>query len=620
MKGNFVKNYYLGKAIGLMVLWVAALAGFLWLILGPLGKHFEHILLRVLLFAAVAALGAAGLRAWKPNAGWPVSVATAALIGGAVFQLLAAENTSLFRYVSNYPFSLGWSEASRYYYASLWLARPLYGVDAPPSVLHAARYLMQAAPFLIPGVPIWLHRLWQVFLFVCTSWLTAFLLLRRLHAEAGSVSHTASALPTSWLAPDPGVRNPARGTLLTIWAALFLLQAPVYYHLLVIPILVLWGFHARHFWRSLVVVCFASIWAGLSRLNWLPMPGLLAAAIYLLEIPLPQRRISSAIRYLIPPVIWVSLGAAVGYAAQTAYKLFSGNPREYFGSSFTSDLLWYRLLPSVTDHFGVLPAALLYALPLGLALFLYVAPRWRSFHFLRWSSLLAMLAILFTGGLIVSVKIGGGKGLHNLDAFWVLLLLVAGYVMMGKFAPDRGAELPDAARNTVSFDGRWWRMTIGLGLVLPLGFALASGGVMPTQNAADTQIALTVLRNELTPKAEAGGEILFISQRQLLTFNDLPGVRLVPEHETVFLMEMAMGNNQAYLQRFHQYLRDQRFALIIANPQNTTLQGRTHVFGEENDAWVKGVAVPLLCSYIPEVRLPEVNLIIYAPRPNADCP
>lgn len=615
-----MNNYYRGKAIGLIVLWVTALAGFLWLIMGPLGKHFEHIVLRVLLFGAVTALGATGLRAWKPTAGWPISVAIAALINGAVFQILAAENTSLLRYVSNYPFSLGWSEASRYYYASLWLTRPLYGVGAPPSVLHATRYLMQAAPFLIPGAPIWLHRLWQVFLFVFTSWLTAILLLRRLRPRAGLASHTVSALPTSWLVFDSRGHHPDRGILLAIWAALFLLQAPVYYHLLVIPILVLWGFNARHFWRSLVVVLFASIWAGLSRVNWLPMPGLLAATIYLLETPLTQPRIRSAIRYLVPPALWVFMGTAVGYAAQTAYKLFSGNPREYFGSSFTSDLLWYRLLPSHTDHFGVLPAALLYTLPLGLGLFLYVAPRWRSYHIVRWSSLLAMLAVLLVGGLIVSVKIGGGKGIHNLDAFWLMLLVVAGYVMMGRFTPDQGTELAEDARNMVFFGGRWWNMVIGLGLVLPLGFELASGGLMPTQNAADTQQALTILRNELTPTAEAGGEILFITQRQLLTFNELPGIRLVPEYETVFLMEMAMGNNQAYLQRFHQYLRDQRFALIVADPQNTTLQGRTHIFGEENDAWVKGVAVPLLCSYAPKVKLPEVNVVIYAPRPNADCP
>ena len=615
-----MKHYHRVREIILLILWSAALAGYLWLILGPWGKHFGNIVLRVFLFGAVTALGACGWRAWKPAAGWPVSFAVAALLGGAIFQLLAAENTSLLRYVNNYPFSLGWSEASRYFYASLWLARPIYGLDSPPSVLHATRYLMQAAPFLIHGAPIWLHRLWQVFLFTGASWLTASLLLRRLGAGTRQVSQTPGAVPDPWLGTDSGSSHRGRWALLAIWAALFLLQSPVYYHLLVVPILVLWGFNARHTGRSLIVVCLASIWAGLSRVNWLPMPGLLAAAMYLLEVPMPSSRTHSTVRYLIPPAIWVLLGTAFGFGAQTAYRLYSGNPPEYFGSSFTSDLLWYRLLPSVTDPIGVLPAALLYAFPLGLALLLYVAPRWRSFHFIRWSGPLVMLGVLFAGGLIVSVKIGGGKGLHNLDAFWVLLLVVAGYVLMGRFTPDQTVELSDKASNLASPGGRLWRIAAGLGLALPLGFSLASGNVMPTLNTADAQKALTVLRNELAPTAEAGGEIIFITQRQLLTFGNLSGIRLIPEYETVFLMEMAMGNNQFYLQPFHQYLREHRFALIIADPQNTTLQGRSHQFGEENDAWVKGVSVPLLCSYAPKVTLSEVNLIIYVPRPDTGCP
>lgn len=615
-----MKNKNQASAIVLLFLWVVALAGFLWLILGPLGKHFENIVLRLLLFAAVTTLGAAGWRAWKPAGGWSFPVVVAALLGGAAFQLLAAENTSLLRYVSNNPFSLGWSEASRYYYASLWLARPLYGVSVSPSVLHATRYLMQAVPFLIPGAPIGLHRLWQVVLFVGTSWLTVSLLLRRLRTGPREYSQTPPVLLKIWQSRHSGSRYPTCWALLTIWGALFLLQAPVYYHLLVIPILVFWGFNARHFWRSLIVVIVASLWAGLSRVNWLPMPGLLASAIYLLETPLPASRPGSAIRYLIPPVLWVSLGTALGYAAQIAYKLFSGNPTEYFGSSFTSGLLWYRLLPSATDHVGVLAAALLYAFPLALALLLYIAPRWRSFHFLRWTGLLAILGILFIGGLIVSVKIGGGKGIHNLDAFWVMLLLIAAYVLAGRFTPDREMELTDKVKSLVSPSSGWWNITLALALVLPLGFSLASGGMIPTQNAVDAQKALAVLRNTLTPVAESGGEILFIWQRQLLTFGDLPGIRLVPDYETVFLMEMAMGNNSSYLQRFQHDLINQRFALIVADPQNTTLQGRTHIFGEENDAWVKGVSVPLLCSYEPEVKLPEVNLIIYAPRLETQCP
>jgi len=49
-----------------------------------------------------------------------------------------AKIATFFPEVSTYPFSLGWSEASRYYYASLFLSKQIYGIDTPPSVLHRA--------------------------------------------------------------------------------------------------------------------------------------------------------------------------------------------------------------------------------------------------------------------------------------------------------------------------------------------------------------------------------------------------------------------------------------------------------------------------------------------------
>ena len=53
--------------------------------------------------------------------------------------------------ISTYPFSLAWSEASRYYYASLWLSKQVYGQLIPPSVLHPSRYLLQAIPVPVSG-------------------------------------------------------------------------------------------------------------------------------------------------------------------------------------------------------------------------------------------------------------------------------------------------------------------------------------------------------------------------------------------------------------------------------------------------------------------------------------
>ena len=167
--------------------------------------------------------------------------------------------------VSSYPFSLGWSEGSRYYYASLWLSKQVYGLSVPPSVLHPTRYLLQAFPFLVPGSSLWFNRFWQVFLWVVTTALTSYLLVRRL------------ALPAR--------RKPLVITLsMILWGFIFLFQGPVYYHLQFMVILILWGFDRHHFWRNLILVLIASLWAGISRINWLPVPGLLAAALYLMEV------------------------------------------------------------------------------------------------------------------------------------------------------------------------------------------------------------------------------------------------------------------------------------------------------------------------------------------------
>jgi hypothetical protein len=232
--------------------------------------------------------------------------------------------------------------------------------------------------------------------------------------------------------------------LFAAWAFLFLFQGPLYYHLLVMVILVLWGFDRHRFWRTLILVLVASAWAGISRINWLPVPGLLAAALYFLESRVEGE---GPIKYLVKPAVWVSLGSILGYAVQLGYERFSGNPAEFFGSSFSSELLWYRLFPSVTYPLGVLPASILVSLPLLLLIFSRLAERdtdlpgfagLRSpYHPIRLFGLGAILFVLGLGGIVVSVKIGGGSNLHNIDAFLVLLLVTGSYMAFGKAARDR---------------------------------------------------------------------------------------------------------------------------------------------------------------------------------------
>jgi hypothetical protein len=381
-------------------------------------------------------------------------------------------------------------------------------------------------------------------------------------------------------------------------------------------ILILWGFDATRFWRNLVLVIVASLWAGISRVNWLPVPGLLAATLYLLELRAENK---SLWRYLLPPAIYALAGTGIAYLSQQTYQLWSGNPLTWFGSSFTSDLLWYRLLPNPTFPMGILPSAIFVSLPLIGLMVLRLVSHWREYRFFRILGLAAILFILFAGGIIVSVKIGGGSNLHNLDAYLALLLVISSYIYFDRFTPDRVVSNIDASQaiephvkmkalKTVE------TILVAAALVFPLYFTLSTGGAFPIRDFTASQNALQTINSTTQQVVKQGGEVLFINQRHVLTFDDVQNVPLVPEYELVFLMEMAMSNNSAYLDAFHDDLRKQRFSVIVSEPLKVNYQGRSHSFGEENDAWVKNVSESVLCYYEPSVRLDAAGVVLYTPR------
>jgi hypothetical protein len=121
--------------------------------------------------------------------------------------------------------------------------------------------------------------------------------------------------------------------------------------------------------------------------------------------------------------------------------------------------------------------------------------------------------------------------------------------------------------------------------------------------------------------AQEGEEVLFIAERHLLTFGTVRGVSLVPDYERVFLMEMAMSNNEKYLNTFHSDLQNHRFGLIVSAPQFIQYQGRDHIFGEENDAWVRHVSEPVLCYYQPTLTYLDLGVQLFTPQPDVStCP
>ena len=600
----------------LRLAFLLSLAIFPWLVMGPLGKYIPNLPVRFGVYVVLVFAGSLLMKkGWNSLSGFiAVSLTTLAY---AVSYKIACFIPD----VSAYPFSLGWSEVSRYYYASLFFSEKLYGVDLPLSVLHPTRYLMQSLPFLFSGSSLWLHRLWQVWLWISmtglTSWLVWWRIKRsqatRLMEQGASHSHSNERLTSSFL-----------GIGVILFAFLFLFQGPVYYHLLVMAIVVLWGYDSKHFLRTLGLVLLASLWAGVSRINWLPVPGMLAASLYFLEKPVSgdttETRIglraswTLLVHYLVPPAVWVLLGTSAGYLMQEAYTTLSGNPKEVFGSSFSSDLLWYRLLPNPTYPLGILLSATLVSLPLLLLAGLHWRRNRGYYHPVRILGLAGILLVLFAGGVVVSVKIGGGSNLHNLDAYLMLLLVIGVFSTMDLFTPDKIRQNERTQKPVQNRPLEW--MLLAAAILIPCAFSLSSGGLFPQRDIDTAQSLLEEIRAEVASATANGGEVLFISQRHLLTFNQLgaSSVALIPDYEQVFLMEMAMGRNQSYLEQFQSELQAQRYTLIISDPLTTNLQGQAHSFGEENDAWVRKVAKPILCYYEPVLKAKEPSVMLLAPR------
>jgi len=137
---------------------------------------------------------------------------------------------------------------------------------------------------------------------------------------------------------------------------------------------------------------------------------------------------------------------------------------------------------------------------------------------------------------------------------------------------------------------RWF--VLGLVLVVPASFAILSGQQLEPGDELGQRAALSTLRQRVEA---ADGLVLFLTQRQLLTFREIH-VPLVEPYEKVHLMEMAMARNPDYLARFRDDLAAHRFAVVVSDSLNTKRQGSQHAFGEENDAWLDAVVTPCLST------------------------
>src|ERR1700752_3800414 len=550
--------------IGVLVL-LGSVVGFTFAIKLPFIIYLAGVgWFRFLIFWCFTLIGVLALKSIRPNIPWLTGLLSVALCQ-SVFHL------SLFYWtrVTDYPFAMGWSETSRFYHPSLFLSESVYGQKYAWPVLHPTLHLLLTPPYLF-NAPLWVHRFWQVAIMYALLGAVIPALMRRL-----SIRSTG----TRWM--------------VAFWMFLFLFMGPVYYHLTIPIILVLLGFSVQNDKQTWFPVILASIWCGWSRVNWYPMPGMIAAVLYLLEVPLNGKNIW---QYLLKPALWFVIGTLIAFASQRVYISLSGVPdSELFYTSFTSNLLWYRLLPNASYFLGILPAAILASLPIWLTMYVVIRARKADWRPIRLSFIFAALLVLFVGGLIVSLKIGGGANLHNMDAYFSMLFIVLVYLIFARYRPENGEPTQPVALP--------WVLAVAL-IIMPAWSYLQFGIDFKSYDTVRTQKIMRWLQEHVDEVNAQDGEVLFITQRQLISMHMLNNVTLVPEYEREDLMEMAMADNLAYLARFRDDIGNQRFDLIVVDPLNNTIMRRDRVFSEENNVWVRRVVRTILCNYREEAIYP----------------
>lgn len=531
--------------------------------------------------------------------------------------------------VTDYPFSLGWSEGNRLWDYSVRFGRDLYiyPEDQPiPVLLDIGRQLIGGIPFLASDLTIWQARLWlgliNIVPYLLLGWVTFKLPKKHLF---------------HWL-------------LAGIWAFTFVRQGPIHPPLLLsaIGVALAWG---RSLWIAVPFVMIAGYLAQASRFTWMFAPGMWAgmlewSGVYTAGTPSLKswiRAISVGLAglfggYFAPRLIPSTLAWISSFGAGPASEIVSGVPSGVAAPSVSADtfdqpLIWYRLFPNATYEYGILIGLLLAVAPLGAVLiYLSVTRRWQLNLWQKLGIVLPLLAFLVVG-LIVSVKIGGGGDLHNMDMFMIGILFAAAMAWR-----NGGREWIEGAVTAPA----WVRVMVLLLIIFPgyqplmnltpisiaeeMSAVVTLTDIPPTAptpetlpSEQETMKALDRIRREVQ-LAASSGDILFMDQRQLLTFGYIKNIPLVPEYDKKVLINQAMSEDAQYFQTFYRDLATQRFSLIISNPLHMRIQTEAYDFSEENNAWVKWVSKPILCYYEPLFTLKKVTVQLLVPRQDmSDC-
>ena len=481
--------------------------------------------------------------------------------------------------IQPYPFSLTWSEGNHLWQASLFFRRsagiPLGDVDFYNYVTPGL-YGLRGLPFLFGARSMLPLRAWDALLWVVPPLLFAWALVSRW-------THLGSLGAASFM----------------LWGALFIAQGPVYAPLLIGGMVAIVAAAGPRPGRQRLGMLVGSLMAGLARWTWMVTPGLWALFLLRFRTGRNENRPQPAWPDLIRDVAAILLGA---FASQALTILLTGHFPFTYLATLQHPLLWYRLFPNETFTPGILRSLALSAGPLTAAL---LFATWRSRKRIRgWNLFLTaiMMTVMLAAGLVISVKIGGGSNLHNLDMFLVSLVVVA--AMLINTGKSRGEQ---SFHTLLRYSG-----LTALAL-LPVWQVVA--GISPLSLPDDTSVATAFhTLTEVVSNTSAEDEVLFIDQRHLLALEDYASLRWEPAYEQVDMMDHALASDEQYFEAFRADVQSQRYRWIICDPQPIVFKGRQGPFGEENDAWVTYVSTPLMEAYDVAYAFDEVGLWILSPR------
>lgn len=570
------------------------------------------------------------------------------LLSGSAFSFI-----SVLVGVTDYPLSLFWSEGNRIWDYSILFGRNLY--DYPPgqpiyAYIDLGRQILWGLPFLLPGASILVIRLWDSLLSTIPYAILGWAMFYPVHL----FSSTA-----------PKSRTLGIWILCGLWTFVFLYQTGIYTPLVISAILVAIAWNSS-IWIAFPLIALSAYYATITRYTWMFAPtfwagmivlgetipgvtsskllnrkmpwrhffvfisaGLLGSSINLWQrniIRIPENinwwvvgfclvaaliifiihRFETQKRYI--ELLWKGLLVALSITAIVSVFMVGKGVLNSVGSSVTRQpLLWYRLFPNPTYPPGILLGFLIVVGPL-ITLLLYCVwkGRWRI-DLLQRIIILGTLLVFLVVGIVASLKIGGGGDLHNLDMFFIGILFAA------SLAWKAGGNKLIGQLNQHSI---WIKTIIILLIVIPVLQPILN--IRPLEIPSDKEVnnIIGTIQTEIDHAKSEGG-ILFMDQRQLLTFGYIKNTPLIPEYEKKLIMDQAMSGNSGYFKQFYEDLARHRFSLIISDPLKVDLtknKKNIHRFDSENDVWVQWVAEPILRFYKPIVTYKKWGLQLLIPN------